>query len=409
MLKTLRRKFVLVSMALIALILTVVLLTGIFFTQMQFIQDYQAAIGLELSWDIRRQRRESFWTNLPPPGQRPQPSKITFTALQDSAGDWKLATPWMQMDQDMLLSLCQRAQAADSPDGFWPDLGIAYAKREGRIAFANLQNEYAQLKNSRLAWILVYVGALGLFFLLSLLLTNRALRPAQAAWVQQQRFISDASHELKTPLTVILANLDILENEQGGNQWLSAARAEGLIMKKLIENLLFLARADEMREPAEHEPVNLSDLADEVSLAFEAPAYEKGLTLDTGITPNLLIRGNADLLRQLLAILLDNAVKYTPKGGKIQVTLKKDADKLSLCVHNSGVYIPQEHLSHLFERFYRMDQARSKAEGGHGLGLAIAAEIARQHGAALKVFSQPDEGTSFTIIVPYQPAKLGSP
>ncbi|MDI9521506.1 MAG: HAMP domain-containing sensor histidine kinase [Bacillota bacterium] len=397
MLKTLRRKFVLVSMALVALILTVVLLAGIFFTQMQFVQDYQAAIGLELSWDMRRQRRESFWTNLPPPGQRPQPAKITFTALQDGNGDWKLVTPWMQMEQDTFLSLCERAQAADSPDGFWPDLGIAYARREGRIAFANLQNEYAQLKNSRWAWILVYVGALGLFFLLALLLTNRALRPAQAAWIQQQRFISDASHELKTPLTVILANLDILENEQGGNQWLSAAKMEGLVMKKLIENLLFLARTDEMREPAEYELVNLSDLANEMSLAFEAPAYEKGLTLDPGIAPDLLIRGNADLLRQLLSILLDNAVKYTPKGGKIQVILKKDADKLSLCVQNSGVYIPQEHLSHIFDRFYRIDQARSNREGGHGLGLSIAAEIARQHGGTLKVTSHQEEGTSFIL------------
>ncbi len=400
MLKVLRRKFVLISMALVALILTVVLLAGIFFTQMQFTRDYQDALKMELSIDINRQRRESFRTILPPPGQRPQPSRITFTALQNSAGAWELVTPWMQMDSDTLLTLCQRAQTAASPTGFWADVGIAYARQDGRIAFANMQNEYAQLKNNRWAWMVVYVGALGLFFLLSMLLSSRALRPAEAAWVQQQRFVSDASHELKTPLTVILANLDILESEQGGSQWLSAARAEGLIMKKLIENLLFLARADETRERAEHDFINLSNLVDETSLAFEAPAYEKGLTLSTSIVPNQMMRGNADLMRQLLSILLDNAVKYTPEGGAIQVTLKKHMDKLTLTVHNSGVHIPQEHLSHLFDRFYRMDQARSKAEGGHGLGLSIAAEIARQHGAALKVLSQPEEGTSFIFTVP---------
>lgn len=400
MLKVLRRKFVLISMALVALILTVVLLAGIFFTQMQFTRDYQDALKMELSIDINRQRRESFRTILPPPGQRPQLPRITFTALQNSAGAWELVTPWMQMDSDTLLTLCQRAQTTASPTGFWADVGIAYARQDGRIAFANMQNEYAQLKNNRWAWMVVYVGALGLFFLLSMLLSSRALRPAETAWVQQQQFVSDASHELKTPLTVILANLDILESEQGSSQWLSAARAEGLIMKKLIENLLFLARADETRERAEHDFINLSNLVDETSLAFEAPAYEKGLTLSTSIVPNQMMRGNADLMRQLLSILLDNAVKYTPEGGAIQVTLKKHMDKLTLTVHNSGVHIPQEHLSHLFDRFYRMDQARSKAEGGHGLGLSIAAEIARQHGAALKVLSQPEEGTSFVFTVP---------
>jgi two-component system sensor histidine kinase CiaH len=401
MLKALRRKFVFVSMALVALILTAVLLAGIVSTRMQFTQDYRAAIELELSIDIRRQRRESFRTNLPPPGQWPQPSKLTFTAIQNSTtGDWELITPWMQMDQDTLLTLCRRAQSASSPTGFWTDLGIAYARQDGRIAFVNMQNEYAQLRNSQWVWALVYVGALGLFFLLALLLSGRALRPAEAAWAQQQRFISDASHELKTPLTVILANLDILESEQGDSQWLSAARTEGLIMKKLIENLLFLARSDEEREPAGHELINLSNLVDEISLAFEAPAYEKNLTLSTSVASNQMMRGNADLLRQLLSILLDNAVKYTPEGGAIQVTLKKNMDKLALTVHNDGVHIPQEHVDHLFDRFYRMDPARSKAEGGYGLGLPIAAEIARQHGATLKVSSQPDEGTSFVFIVP---------
>ena len=398
MLKVLRRKFVLVSMALVALILTVVLLAGIFFTHMQFTRDYQDAVEIELSIDMKRQRRESFRTILPPPGQWPQPSKITFTALQSSAGAWELVTPWMQMDPDTLLSLCQRAQAAASSSGFWADVGIAYARQERRIAFANMQNEYAQLKSSRWAWVMVYVGALGLFFLLAMLLSGHALRPAKIAWAQQQRFVSDASHELKTPLTVILANLDILESEQGGSQWLSAARAEGLVMKKLIENLLFLAHADETREIAKHDFVNLSNIVDEISLAFEAPAYEKGLTLSTDIAADQMMRGNADLLRQLLSILLDNAVKYTPEGGTIKVTLKKNMEKLALTVHNSGVHIPQEHLNHLFDRFYRMDPARSNAEGGHGLGLSIAAEIARQHGATLKAFSKPGEGTGFCLL-----------
>lgn len=399
MLKALRRKFVLISMVLVVLILTAVLLAGIVSTRAQFTRDYQAALELELSIDIKRQRRESFRINLPPPGQWPQPSKLAFTAIPNSAGTWELITPWMQMDSDTFLTLCQRAQVAALPAGFWADLGIAYARQDGRIAFVNLQNEYAQLRNSQWAWVLVYVGALGLFFLLALLLSNLALKPAKIAWAQQQRFVSDASHELKTPLTVMLANLDILEGEQGSSQWLSAVRTAGLSMKKFVEGLLFLARSDEALMPPEYEVINLSNLVDETSLTFEAPAYEKSLTLSTSIAPNQMMQGNEDLLRQLLSILLDNAVKYTPEGGAIQVTLKKNADKLALTVHNTGVHIPPEHLNHLFDRFYRVDEARSKAKGGYGLGLPIAAEIARQHGASLKAFSQPEKGTSFVFIV----------
>ncbi len=399
MLKALRRKFVLVSMVLVFIIITIVLFAGIIFTNIHFKRDYETAVQRELALDIRRQPRYLFKTNLPLPGQPPQRERITFSAVKK--GDtWELMTPWMQIDSDTILTLCARAEEANNKTGFWADIGIAYSKQEGRIAFANMQNEYSQLKNSRLIWTLVYIGSLGLFFLLSLLLSSRALKPAELAWEQQQRFISDASHELKTPLTVILANLDIMENEQGSNQWLSAAKTEGLMMKKLIENLLFLARSDEMREPVEHEPLNLSDLVSEMSLAFEAPAYEKNLTIDTDILPNQTIKGDEDLLRQLMSILLDNAVKYTPEGGEIKISLKKNQDKLILTVYNSKVYIAKEQQEKLFDRFYRIDKARSKPEGGYGLGLSIAAEIARQHGANLRVSSLQDSGTSFIMSIP---------
>jgi signal transduction histidine kinase len=396
MLKALRRRFVLISMALVFSIMTTVLLAGIIFTRIQFTRNYKDAIARELEVDIKRLPRIYF---LPVPGKPQQPPNITFSAIEREEGIWELMTPWIQIDEDMLQTLCQRAQSADLTDGFFRDLGIAYGREGSRIAFVNLQNEYAQLSSTQWTWAAVYVGALVLFYLLSMLLSNLALKPVKTAWQQQQRFISDASHELKTPLTVILANLDILGSEQGENQWLSAAKAEGLTMKKLIENLLFLAKSDEGREPLEHEELNLSNLVNEVALAFEAPAYEKNLTLFSNVLPNQKIQGNTDLLRQLLSILLDNAIKYTPEGGDIQVSLEKKSDQLILTVHNSKTYISPEHLEHLFDRFYRMDEARNKSEGGYGLGLSIAAEIARQHRAVLKASSHPQEGTDFVLTI----------
>ncbi len=398
MLKILRRRFVLISMALVFLVMTSVLLAGIISNRLQFTRDYESALRREQAKDVKGQPHESFRTNLPVPGQPPQRPTLTFTAVR-SNGAWHLVTPWMQVDADTLDMLCQRAQDASASSGFWPDLGIAYARQEGRIAFVNLQSEQAQLRSSQWTWGLVYLGALALFFLLALLLSRSALRPVETAWAQQQRFVSDASHELKTPLTVILANLDILENERGGSQWLTAARTEGLMMKKLIENLLFLAHSDEARQPLRREKVSLSDIASETVLAMEALAYEKNLALHSDILPAQMIQGDADLLRRMLGILLDNAVKYTPAGGSIRVTLGKSRDKLALTVHNSKAYIPPEHLAHIFDRFYRMDAARSKGEGGYGLGLSIAAQIARRHGGVLRAYSQEGSGTRFVFTV----------
>lgn len=397
MLKALRRKFVLLSMALVFAVMTVVLLAGLVSNQMQFNRSYRVALVRELALDGRLGFRDSQRMMLSHPGRSEGQGRLSFTVGKSEAGAWELRTPWVQLEEESLSMLSSRAERAGDAMGFWPDLGIAYARQESRLAFVSLQNEHEQLKSSQLIWVLSYLGALGLFLMLALLLSRWALKPVERAWQQQQRFISDASHELKTPLTVILANLDILESEQGGNSWLSAARSEGLLMKKLIENLLFLAHADEARQPIRKQSLCLSDLADEMVLAFEALAYEKGLDLTSSIEPGLTAEGDPDLLRQLVSILLDNAVKYTPAGGSVQISLGRGRDRLMLGVHNSKALIPREELSRLFDRFYRLDAARLKPEGGYGLGLSIAAEIARQHGGSIRASSDPEAGTSFVL------------
>ncbi|MHC1787649.1 MAG: sensor histidine kinase [Christensenellales bacterium] len=397
MLKALKRKFILINMLLVFLVMTAVLLAGLIANYAQFTGAYRLALDRELALDMNQPRRDAFRTDLPREGGNDQPAKLTFTAVLKQDGAWTLLTPWMQVEQDTLAALCLRAQEAAGASGFWPDSGIAYARQGSRIAFINLQNEYAQLKGGLLAWGLIYLAALSAFLLISFLLSRWALRPVETAWMQQRRFVSDASHELKTPLTVILANLDILEQEQGESAWLAAARVESLRMKKLIEDLLFLARSDEARPPRQQEKVDLSALVSETALAFEALAYENGLRLHAEVAPGLHTRGDAEQLRQLAAILLDNAVKYTPAGGQIDVCLLGQRDRISLSVHNSKAYIAPDQLGRLFDRFYRRDEARSKSQGGYGLGLSIAAEIARQHGASLRASSSQAQGTCFTL------------
>jgi two-component system sensor histidine kinase CiaH len=397
MLKTLKRKFILINMALVFAVMTAVLLAGLTANQVQFRTEYQFALQRELSLDAALAPRDFFRMVLTRRNDRESPAKLAFTAFRGSDGTWTVVAPWVQVEKDALASLCQRALSERAPSGFWEDTGIAYARQDDRIAFVNLQNEYSQLESGRLAWILIYLGALSVFLLVTLLFARWAMRPVESSWTQQRRFVSDASHELKTPLTVILANLDILEEEKGSNPWLTAARGEGLHMKKLIQHLLFLAHSDEARQKVRRERVPLSDIVSETALAFEALAYENSLKLNTSVAPGLSAQGDAELLRQLTGILLDNAVKYTLAGGEIDISLSRQRDKLSLTVRNSKAFIPPDQLKRLFDRFYRLDESRGGAEGGYGLGLAIASEIARRHGGTLKAASSEELGTSFTL------------
>lgn len=382
MLKTLKRKFVLINMALVFAVMTAVLLAGLTANRVQFRTEYQLALKRELSLDTALAPRDFFRMALTRSGIRERPARLAFTTVRGSDGAWTAIPPWMQVDNETLATLTRRALDERAASGFWADTGIAYAKEGDRIAFISLQNEYSQLENSRLAWILVYLGAMSVFLLVTLLFARWALRPVETSWTQQRRFVSDASHELKTPLTVILANLDILEEEKGSSPWLAAARGEGLRMKKLIQHLLFLAHSDETRQTVRRERVPLSDVVSETALAFEALAFESGLQLSASVTPGLFTQGDAELLRQLTGILLDNAVKYTPEGGRVDLSLVLDGDVPGLIVEDSGPGIAEAERERVFDRFYRVP---GSSESGSGLGLAIVETIAARHGAIVRL------------------------
>ena len=256
------------------------------------------------------------------------------------------------------------------------------------------------------SFLLVGALALGAFFVISLLLSSLALRPAERAWEQQRRFVADASHELKTPLTVILTNTGILlshpeDTVAEQRKWVEYIRDEAQRMRELVEDLLFLARHDAGREPPPDQTVDLSELLWSALLPFEPVAFEQGVELESGIQGGLTVRGREDQLRRLAAILLDNAVKYAGAQGKVRVALTRgEKGGACLTVRNTGPAIPPEHLEHLFERFYRADDSRARSSGGYGLGLAIAKSIVDSHRGTITVQSGAEEGTLFTVRLP---------
>ena len=315
--------------------------------------------------------------------------------------------------------------SAEEPWGYLPDVGLYFAKHEAgpdlMVAFAD-GSAADGWRSLALVLTAVGLGALGLLFLLNLVFSRWALRPVQQAWAQQQQFIADASHELKTPLTVILANNAILRQRGGDTiasqrQWIESTQMEAERMQGLVTDMLDLARPAPEGAQASEDPaavVDLSRLVEGEALTFEAVAFERELMWECAIDKGITVRGNATRLQRAVAVLLDNACKYTNAGGTVTVTLRAHAGEAVLSVRNSGEPIDEADLPHLFDRFYRADAARTHnaadaennggepgAEtGGYGLGLAIARDIAQAHKGTIAVTSTAQEGTTFTLRLP---------
>ena len=230
--------------------------------------------------------------------------------------------------------------------------------------------------------------ALLLLLAAAVLLSWWATRPVERAWRQQRQFLSDASHELKTPLTVILSNAEMLEStplEDRPARWADNIRSEARRMKQLVEEMLTLARADSMTAAAVLGDVSLSEAAEDCVLAFEPVAFEAEKALECRLAEEVCVLGDGEKLRRLVSILLDNAIKYGAPGGAVSLALERRDRQAVLTVSNPGE-IPAEHLPRLFERFYRVDASRGE-QSGFGLGLSIAGAIAREHKGALRAES----------------------
>ena len=308
-------------------------------------------------------------------------------------------------------------ELASADEGFaaLPDLGLFYLKRQVGgtmyLAFADAgtANGWQSLA---LTLAVVEVGALAVFFVISLFFSRWALRPVARAWTQQRRFVADASHDLKTPLTVILANTSIaLEHPERSvasqSQWLESTQHEAEAMQHLVGDLLALAKMDEEEAaassgaaPVAMERVDLSDLMEGELLQFESVAFERGVTFEAQVEPGIALTGNEQRLRRLASTLIDNACKYVDAHGTVEATLARAGKQAKLTVRNTGAPIAPEDLPHVFDRFYRADKARTSGTGGHGLGLAIARAIAEEHRGTLTVTSTEEAGTTFTATLP---------
>ena len=233
-------------------------------------------------------------------------------------------------------------------------------------------------------YTLIFGGiSIVVFFFLSVFLARKIVNPLEESYQKQKQFISDAGHELKTPVSVVSANAELLSREMGDNQWLQNIQYENERMGILVGQLLELARTENVTPQTEH--IDFSRLVAGEALPFESVAFEKALALSTKITPNILVEGDNSQLKQLVSILLDNAIRHSEENGEVYLSLTKEHGFAKLSVINKGEEISKEQREQIFERFYRMDDVRNGEDKHYGLGLAIAKAIVTSHKGSIEV------------------------
>ena len=254
------------------------------------------------------------------------------------------------------------------------------------VSFADISSENGVLSQLVRTCVFIAVLSFGVFFVISIVLARWTVKPVETAWNQQKQFVADASHELKTPLTVIMTNAEMLLDDkhtsEKRNQFSESILTMSKQMRGLTESLLELARSDNNSKEISFENIDFSALISEAILPFEPLYYEKGLTLSCELQDNIVVSGDIAQLCRLADILLDNAMKYSYPNTTVTVSLKKHRDYCIFSVSSHGDTISKTDLKNIFKRFYRVDKARN-ANHSYGLGLSIAESIVKEHGGRI--------------------------
>lgn len=308
------------------------------------------------------------------------------------------------IDDDILNECINTAIINDNQVGEIGEYNLTYTKNvqieRTVIVFADNSSVYSTLRNIILVCVGLFIASMAVIFLISLALSGIAVNPVKDAWNKQKQFVADASHELKTPLTVILANNNIMMSHKDSKveeeiKWLQSTEEEAQHMKNLIDKMLFLAKSDAESSKTELTKVNVSEVIEAASLNFEPIAFEKGIMLDCEIEPDIIMDSNETMLNQLSHILIDNAIKYSVIDGIVKIKLLKQNNKLIFSVNNKGNVISKDEIAHIFDRFYRAEKSRTTK--GYGIGLSIAQNITNSIGGKISVESNEENGTTFCV------------
>ena len=384
MLKRLRIKFIAVIMSIVTVLFIVIFGLVLHFTKQNIARE-----------SIQMMRTQAF---RPPasepmhkPDNMPDNIRLPFFTVH-IAKDGELTAfgggYYDLTDKELLQKLVNAAEESSKNTGILPDYDLRYIKNENgpmkAIVFADISSEKAMIRGLiRNSIIIGLIGYL-VFFIISLLLAKWVTKPVEKTWNEQKQFIADASHELKTPLTVIMTNAEMMTDktyaESDRDNFTKNILSTSKRMRGLIESLLELARLDNNSNRAPHKftTVDCSKLINDSILPFEPLFYENEMELSTDIDENINVEGDKEKLRQVINILLDNALKYSDPADKVTVKLKRQSANCLLSVTGLGTPLTKEDCENIFKRFYRVDQSRNDGQS-YGLGLSIAESIVSEH------------------------------
>ncbi len=281
---------------------------------------------------------------------------------------------------------------------------IYYVDQDGdtcRIALTTASTLAANNMTTLAVLVLVYLASMAILLPVCIRLSAGAAKPMETAIEMERQFVANISHDLKTPITVILANNSILKSNpefktSEQSQWLDSTDDAAKNMMTMVEEMLELSSLEEQTQAVELVNVRLSSVAEKCVLQMEGLAYDRGISIEARIQPDIYVRATKEHAERICTSLLENALKYEPDGGEVYVTLSREKKKAVLTVRNPGSVISEEDLPHIFERFYRADKTRDIRQG-HGLGLPIVKQIAELIGATIDAKSEADSGTVFTV------------
>lgn len=396
MTKKLRRQFIAITMSIVTIMLCIIMFLIYFFTKMNLENN-----SINMMQNIAN---HPFLLHLP--NEMQDDVRLPYFTLQLNIQGDLIATGggyYDLSDENFLKDLIDATFSSSDRVGIIDEYNLRFYHTNTSVSqilvYADISNELAILSNLMRSCILIGMACFLVFLGISFLLANWAIKPVEKAWEQQRQFIADASHELKTPLTVIMTNAEFMQNPDYDDTDRTTFSSSILVMSRqmrnLVEQMLELARADNVQHNVIFTPVDFSRLVSDAILPFEPIFFEKDLTLHTEISENIMVNGDASQLRQVLDILLDNAQKYSREKGTTWVTLQQHGKgHCLLSVADEGEEIPADDLKNLFKRFYRADKARTRT-GSFGLGLSIAETIITRHKGKIWAESRNNINTFF--------------
>lgn len=396
MIKRLRTKFVCINMAIVTVMLVVIFGMVLHFTY----EDLQNQSLRAMAMAVEERRP------LGKPGEAAEHMlKPWFVAQIEPDGTAAVvgSTFFDLSDEALVQELIREALNSQEKNGILKEHRLRFQKFTSplgqRILFMDISSELETIMGLVRTCCLIGAVSFLAFLGLSLLLARWAIRPVERAWEQQKQFVADASHELKTPLTVIMTNAELLQDpgydEEARKTFVSGIAAMSVQMRGLVEGLLELARVDNGTRKMNFERLDYSALIAESLLLFEPVYFEQGLSLESQVEEGLWLKGSPSHLQQVTEILLDNGIKYSAPQGTVRVILRRQGNHCLLSVESPGESISKEDLQNIFRRFYRIDKAR-EMNGSYGLGLSIANGIISDHGG--RIWAQSSGGiNTFTV------------